>query len=58
MAKKKKWIKVGTVKGNSYTFKGLKKNTKYNFAVKAYKTGGKTTVYADKCTTLNVKKKK
>ena len=35
----KKWVKVATVKGTSYTFKGLKKNTTYKFAVKAYKSG-------------------
>ena len=54
MVKNGKWVKVDTVKGNRYTFKGLKKNTKYKFAVKAYKTDGKTIVYADKCATMNV----
>ena len=39
-------------------FKGLKKNTKYKFAVKAYKTDGKNTVFADKCTILNIKTSK
>lgn len=53
-----KWVKVGTIKGNNYTFKGLKKNTKYKFAVKAYKTDGKNTVFADKCTILNIKTSK
>ena len=34
-----KWVKVKDVTGTSYTFSGLKKNTSYKFAVKAFKSG-------------------
>lgn len=34
-----KWVKVKDVTGTSYKFTGLKKNTSYKFAVKAFKSG-------------------
>ncbi len=39
----KKWVKVGTVKTNTFTNKDLKRNTQYQYRVKAYgKVNGKT----------------
>lgn len=58
VAKNGKWVSVGTTKNNTYTFKGLKKNTKYKFAVKAYKKVGNKTVYADSFAVVNVKTKR
>ena len=58
VAKNGKWDSVGTTKNNTYTFKGLKKNTKYKFAVKAYKKVGNKTVYADSFAVVNVKTKR
>ena len=46
-----KWVKVKDVTGTSYTFSGLKKNTSYKFAVKAFKSG----VAADSYPTLTTK---
>ncbi len=38
----KKWVKVGTVKTNTFTNKDLKRNTQYQYRVKAYgKVNGK-----------------
>lgn len=44
--KNKKWTQLATVKGTSYTFKNLKRHTKYKFAVIACKTVGSTTAAA------------
>ena len=52
--KNKKWTQVATVKGTSYTFKNLKRHTKYKFAVIAYKTVDKTTAAASSYPTITV----
>ena len=52
--KNKKWTQVATVKGTSYTFKNLKRHTKYNFAVIAYKTVDKKTAAASSYPTITV----
>lgn len=51
-----KWVKVATVKSNTYTFKSLKKNTTYKVCVKAYKTVSGKTEYGS-ITTLTKKTK-
>ena len=51
----KKWVKVATVKSNSYTNKKLSRNTSYSYYVVAYKTVSKKAVYGDKSATLKVR---
>ena len=53
----KKWVKVATVKSNSYTNKKLSRNTSYSYYVVAYKTVSKKAVYGDKSATLKVRTK-
>lgn len=45
------------VTGTSYTVKGLKSGTSYKFAVKAYDTVSKKTVWSNQYTTVSVKTK-
>lgn len=45
-SKTKKYAKIATVKGTSYTKTGLKTGTKYIYKVRAYKTSGGKTVYS------------
>lgn len=53
----KKWVKVGTVKTNTFTNKDLKRNTQYQYRVKAYgKVNGKTATGKESAT-LKVKTK-
>ena len=52
--KNKKWTQLATVKGTSYTFKNLKRHTKYKFAVIAYKTVGSKTAAASSYPTITV----
>ena len=53
----KKWVKVADVKTNTYTNKGLSRNTSYNYYVAAFKTVSKKPVYGDKSATLKAKTK-
>ena len=53
----KKWVKIATVKSNSYTNKKLSRNTSYSYYVVAYKTVSKKAVYGDKSATLKVRTK-
>ncbi|MBE5934476.1 MAG: hypothetical protein E7262_01625 [Lachnospiraceae bacterium] len=52
-----KWVRVATVKSNSYTFTKLSRNTAYKFCVKAYKTVGSKTEYGT-TTTLSTRTSK
>lgn len=47
-----KWVKVATVKSNTYTNSKLKVGTAYTYRIRAYKTVGKTNVYSYAWTTL------
>ena len=53
--KTKKYSKVATVKGTSYTKKSLKKGSKYTFKVRAYKTVSKKNVYGSYSSKVAVK---
>ena len=52
-----KWKILKTQKGRTYTAKGLKRRTKYTFAVKAYTKDGSTTVWSDVQTSKSAKTK-
>ena len=57
--KTKKYSTVATVKGKTtYTVKDLKAGTSYTFAVKAYDTVAKNTVWSNQYTTVKVTTKK
>lgn len=53
----KKWVKVADVKTNSYTNKGLSRNTSYTYCVAAYKTVSKKAVYGDLSASAKAKTK-
>ena len=51
----KKWVNVGKVKTNRFTFTGLSKNKTYSMAVRPYKTSGGVTVMSAKVTSVKGK---
>ncbi len=55
---KKTWVRVAKTKSLNYTVKKLKANTKYKFAVKAYKYVNKKEITSVSFKTISVKTKK
>ncbi len=54
-AKTKKYVKVATVKGTSYTKSGLTTGTVYSYKVRAYKTIDKKNIYGSYSKTVSAK---
>lgn len=50
-----KWVKIATVKSNSYTNSDLKRNTQYQYKVRAYGTVNGKTSYGSYSSTLKAK---
>ena len=55
--KKGKWVTLKNTSSRTYTVKGLKRRTTYQFAIKAYRKSGKTVIWSSSYKTVKAKTK-